>query len=122
MSASDDSLALLTKLCEEIEKIISKGFFSPEFEQWHASIISVLQQRLPNDSLLKEFQQLQFEWPREALEGSYDSFVQSNVSEGLEKAENQFLPPLQARQFRNAMEQAKEILVTAIIALRSKGA
>jgi hypothetical protein len=117
MTAPNEPRALLTKLCEEIGEVISKGFFSPEFEQWHASIISVLQQQLPNDNLLKEFQQLQFEWPREALEGSYDSFVQSNVSEGLENSKDQFLPPLQAQQFRNAMEQAKEILVTAINAI-----
>jgi len=130
-----DPRELLERLVQDSVAVIpSKGYFSTEFQCWHAAAIRILCDRFSEDgTLYQEFRHLQFEWPRELLEALHQNQVQffksqelsNNVSANekrmiasvLESAQVEIFNYSQEEKFQTALVRARELLRTAIAML-----
>ncbi len=113
MGSPDGAIKLLEKLRQESFEIIpSKGFFSKEFQRWHSTAVALLRKYFDEDDIIyKDFQQLQFEWPREILESMHASMV--SFSKNPEKAIEESYKEAPA-EFRRAAQKAMRQLIKSL--------
>jgi hypothetical protein len=114
MSDRSRAIKLFEQLRAESAHLSEKGFVSPDFQKWHAAAIEALRANLGEQhNLYQDFAKLQFEWAPEVLAKFAQTF-ESNTSTPFP------FEIEQARRFDRALTEAREILTTAIVSLRSK--
>lgn len=111
MTCPEHPRLLLEGLREQsIESIPIAGLFSPEFQQWHASVLEVLRQHLRAESIVQEFERLQFEWSQEALESLYASqqtvLKNTEAAAALQASKDLWIEQEQRRRFLRALQLA----------------